>query len=82
MNNQRRKTVARLANNVRMVLDQLAELKADEEAGIDNLPDSLRDGSKGQAMLDALSGLEDAESGLESALEGFDAAYGSDGVPL
>lgn len=84
MNNDRRKQLAALLDalsttglrdamdNLQSVHDELDSIKSDEEDARENLPDSLRDGEKGDAMQEAIDKMDDALCTISELIEGFD----------
>lgn len=61
MNNERRKKIER-------ALDLLREAAEEEREAFENLPDSLRDGERGQKMEEAADALDEAVSSVEDVL--------------
>ena len=49
------------------VLGEVESIRDDEQDKYDNMPESLQSGSKGDAIQDAISSLEDAARELEEA---------------
>ncbi len=58
MNNERRKRIEAAREIVQ-------EVKDDEEAALDNMPESFQDGERGQAMQEAIDALDDALSEMD-----------------
>lgn len=86
MNNQRRKLLSKLTEQLRAKCQEVADLQADleslredlervkddEQDSFDNMPESLQQGERGEAMEDAIAKLDTAFetlSGLDSELE-------------
>jgi hypothetical protein len=66
MNRERRNAIHRaleLLSEARALID---ETKDAEQEAFDNLPESLQQGERGEAMESAVSALEDAASSIES----------------
>lgn len=61
MNNERRK-------KIEQALDLLREAAEEEREAFENLPDSLRDGERGQKMEEAADALDEAVSSVEDVL--------------
>lgn len=77
MNNQRRKRLNDAETIIQRALELLSDAKAiidevkdEEDEAIGNLPDSLRDGERGQRMQEAADALDEASSALDVDLEG------------
>jgi len=74
MNNQRRKQIATLVEDIDSRLSELLsefteraqEILDEEQEAFDALPESIQDGERGQAMQEAISNLEDAVGALEN----------------
>jgi len=73
MNNQRRKQIATLVEDIDSRLSELLsefteraqEILDEEQEAFDALPESIQDGERGQAMQEAIGNLEDAVGVLE-----------------
>lgn len=61
MNKSRRSEIAR-------ALDILNAVRDEEQTAYDNMPDSLRDGEKGDKMQEGLDQIEEAISALEEVI--------------
>lgn len=71
MNNARRKSLSALARRIQelqgqieSIVSELETLRDEEQDAHDNLPESLQEGEKGQAMQEAIERMEDALSAL------------------
>ncbi|HBO8236520.1 TPA: hypothetical protein L5C36_005661 [Pseudomonas aeruginosa] len=67
MNNARRKQLAEIAEQLQELRDRIEQLQGEEQDGFDNLPESLQQGERGQAM-------EQAAEQMGSALDAIDEA--------
>lgn len=47
----------------------LEECRNEEEDAFDNMPESLQDGERGEAMQEAISAMEDADSSIQDAID-------------
>ena len=72
MNKTRRKRLGETFDKCAEILEILEEVKQEEEEAYDNLPDSFRDGERGEEMqgyiemIDEVTGyIEDAQSVIE-----------------
>lgn len=84
MNNERRKQLAALLDDLQQtglrdamakledVKNELESLRDEEQEAFDNLPPSLQDGDRGQAMNDAIEKMDGALSTLDDLITGFD----------
>ena len=62
MNNQRRRRLQK-------ALDIIQEVRDEEEEAMENLPDNLRDGERGDRMQETIDELEDAHATIERVVE-------------
>ena len=69
MNDRRRRTIRRLAALFEDVKPELEEVRDDETASLENLPESLQDGERGEKMQEAIDALDQAVDGLDELLE-------------
>lgn len=65
MNKDRRKKIDELISTLEAVKADIESLQSDEESAFDNLPESMQQGDKGQAM-------ETAKDALQSAADEVD----------
>ncbi|KQW19737.1 MULTISPECIES: hypothetical protein [Pseudomonas] len=91
MNNKRRKRIAEICaqietlkaqlENANSLKDEIEVLQGEEQESFDNLPESLQQGDKGQAMEQAVEALEEAaeqlENGLSAAIDALDEVLAS-----
>ena len=59
-------------DNLTNIRDELESIKSDEEEARDHLPDSLRDGEKGEKMAECIDAMDNALSTLGDLIDGFD----------
>lgn len=69
MNNEQRERIAQILNDLDSYLNEIEEIKDDEECKYDNLPESLQNSSLGEGIQDAINVLEDAYSYLSDAID-------------
>ncbi len=69
MNAAQRKLIAELAEQLNAIMDQIEEIKSEEEDKYDNLPESLRDGEKGDALQEGIDNLEEACNYVQDAID-------------
>ena len=69
MNNDQRNRIAEILNDLDSYLNEIEEIKGDEECKYDNLPESLQESSLGEGIQEAISVLEDAYSYLSDAID-------------
>ena len=68
MNAQRRKAISKLIEQVEGIQSDIEMYKDEEEECYYNLPDSIQESDRGEAMQDAISQLEDAYDSLDDVL--------------
>ena len=76
MNRERRKELARIADELSALLEQIEAVKAAEEEAYENLPESIRDGDRGTAMQEAIDAIGDAGIMVEDAVTRLNEAAG------
>lgn len=74
MNAARRKQLQAARELIEQAQAILQEVSADESEAFENLPESLQDGERGQAMQEAIRELETAESGCDDVLGAIESA--------
>jgi prefoldin subunit 5 len=76
MNKKRREAIDDLVNKINEIKEAAESLRDEEQEAFDNMPESLQQGDKGQAMEEAISNLDDAVNALEEAISGLESARG------
>lgn len=74
MNKQRRRALEDLAGQIDALKNEVSTFKEEEETARDNLPDSLQEGERGQAMETAADTLEEAVDALQEAMDKIEEA--------
>lgn len=74
MNKERRKQINALIDELEDILSRIDVIREEENEYYDNMPDSMKDGDKGGAALDAVAALEVAQSAIEDAQTALDEA--------
>lgn len=77
MNAARRKQLAAARELIEQAQAIIQEVASDEGEAFENIPESLQEGERGQAMQEAISELESAESCCDDALTAIDNAGGA-----
>lgn len=67
MNKQRRKRLGEAFDKLSEVQDILMEVKDGEQESYDNLPDSFRDGERGEEMQNYIEMLEEVDGYVDDA---------------
>ncbi|EBW3215006.1 hypothetical protein PL222_11310 [Salmonella enterica] len=65
MNNERRKRLTALSQQLAELKDDIQSVLDEEEEAFNNLPESLQNGERGDAMQTAIAALDAAVSALE-----------------
>ena len=68
MNAQRRKAISKLIEQIEGIQQDIEMYKDEEEECYYNLPDSIQESERGEAMQDAVSQLEDAYNALDDVI--------------
>lgn len=76
MNKIRRKAIDKLMERLEDLRSDLELIFEEESEAFDNLPESLRESERGEAMQESIDALEEAISNLEEAIENLDTAKG------
>ncbi len=74
MNKQRRKEIEAIATRIKEVKSDLETLADEESDGFENMPESLQDGDRGQAIQEAMENLEYAYGSLDEVTDYLEAA--------
>ncbi len=74
MNNQRRKQIDAIAERIREIASDLANILSDETDALESMPESLQEGDRGQAMQEAIDNLEYSEGSAGELIEYLEAA--------
>lgn len=69
MNNTRRKAIQEIYERLEELMQDIEALQEEEQDAYDNLPESLQDGERGQAMQEAADNLEYAANSVQEALD-------------
>lgn len=67
MNKDRRKRIAKIAEEISAIMDQLREIADEEQDARDGLPENMQDGERAEKMDEAISILEEHIDALDSA---------------
>ena len=68
MNKEQRERLSQILDALSTALNDIDEIKCEEEEKYDNLPENFQDGEKGEAIQDGITSLEDAYSYLDDAI--------------
>lgn len=69
MNKQRRKKLDSIHRRIVELSEEIQAVTQDEQDSLDNMPESLQEGERGQRMQDIVSDLESASDNLQEAAE-------------
>ncbi len=76
MNKERRKALSTISAQLESLKDELQAVYDEEDEAKSNLPDSLQEGEKGQAMDDAISAMSSAIDAIDEAVSQIGTATG------
>lgn len=77
MNNTRRKSIQNIFDRLEELMQDIEALQEEEQECYDNLPESLQDSERGQAMQEAADNLEYAAISVQEALDCLEEAMQS-----
>ena len=69
MNNDRRKRLNEVKEKIAAILCTIEEIRDEEEAAYENLPETLQESERGEKMHGAVECLQDLYDNLESAAD-------------
>lgn len=69
MNKARRKWLEDIYNRLEVLKDELENLSVEEQDAYDNLPESLQDSERGDAMEENVSDIDDVASSIEEIMD-------------
>jgi hypothetical protein len=74
MNDQRRKGLLMLAAKIQDIYDAVETLRDDEQDYLDNMPEGIKDGDKGDKSQEAIDYLDSAIDALSTAIADIESA--------
>ena len=74
MNKARRKKLDAILEEIETIKDLLEEVKYEEQEAVDNMPESLQGSERYEAMVEAISSLEEALENLGYAADNIEEA--------
>lgn len=72
MNKTRRKSIQHIADQLTTLKEDIDILREEEQEAYDNLPESLQESERGEAMSSAIYNLEDAMEDIDLAIEALE----------
>ena len=66
MNRERRQQLLDVASSLADAMDQLSEIRDEEQEAYDNMPEGLQNGIRGQSMQDAVDTMDEWASEIET----------------
>ena len=69
MNKERRKELAKAIAQLEEIRDTIEYVRDEEQEAYDNMPESLQDTDRGQAMLEAIDNLDYATGNIDDAID-------------
>lgn len=74
MNNQRRKQITRIINDLENSKDDIEAILQDEQEAFDNIPECLLESERAEQSQNAIDLLDDAINNLEEAINNLEEA--------
>ncbi len=74
MNNQRRKEIAEISEEIEAIKARLESVLEEEQEAYDNLPEGIQDSDRGERMSEAISSLENALYDFDTIVENLSEA--------
>jgi len=74
MNNTRRKAIKAIMDRLQDLMDDIEALKDEEQEAYDNLPESIQNSERGEAMDSAIYNLDDAAENVQLVLDALEEA--------
>jgi flagellar biosynthesis chaperone FliJ len=74
MNNDRRKALAALRDQVENLKSELEQIASEEQEYYDNMPENMQGGEKGDKAQAAIDALQEADSAFDDILNNIDTA--------
>lgn len=69
MNAKQRKELQGYVDSLEEIKSNIETMMEDEQSKLDNMPESLQESERGEAMQEAIDNLESAASSLEEAID-------------
>lgn len=74
MNNTRRKAIQSIMDKLEELMEEIEAIKDEEQEAYDNLPESLQNSERGEAMDSAVYNLEDAAENVQLVIDALESA--------
>jgi hypothetical protein len=74
MNNNRRKAISRVIEQLEIIKNDIEVILDEEQDSFDSMPENLQDSERGQVSQDAIDNLESAVDSIEEVLESLNEA--------
>ena len=74
MNDKQRKDLSQLSNELSAIRSKVEDIQQENQDAYDNMPESFRDGEKGESAQACIDNLQTTLDGIDQAQEGMDAA--------
>ena len=74
MNNTRRKAIKAIMDKLQDLMDDIEAIKDEEQEAYDNLPESIQNSERGEAMDSAIYNLDDAAESVQLVLDALEEA--------
>lgn len=74
MNKSRRDRIYNAISKITTVIEEIEQIRADEEEAFDNMPENLQYSMRGEQSQEAMSNLEEAADSLNEAVDSLNTA--------
>lgn len=74
MNNTRRKAIQNIMDKLEELMEEIEAIKDEEQDAYDNLPESLQNSERGEAMESAVYNLDDAAENVQLVIDALESA--------
>lgn len=74
MNNTRRKAIQNIMDKLEELMEEIEAIKDEEQEAYDNLPESLQNSERGEAMDSAVYNLDDAAENVQLVIDALESA--------
>lgn len=74
MNNTRRKAIQNIMDKLEELMEEIEAIKDEEQEAYDNLPESLQNSERGEAMDSAVYNLDDAAENVQLVIDTLESA--------
>jgi hypothetical protein len=74
MNNDRRSRIVDIQGQISTLIEEVNQLKEEEQDAFDNMPESFQNGERGEKGQAAIDALENVETAMQEVIDGLESA--------